>query len=939
MTQSIRQDSITIPCLAGLLFLGALASPASATMPPLSGAAPPGLVQAVQDGLFKVDPPAHGLRTQTSNAWRIPVMLVSFADDSIRYSPAQFERLMFDTTHAIPTGSVAEYWRWASGGRIQLSGRVVASVRLPQTHAYYAANNGGFTATGTPRNDFGLMQDALRLGEASVNWLDYDSNFDGFVDMLWIVHAGVGGEGGDPNKLWSVTSHMTRSWSGAGAYPTSTIVPGTLTRQVLVDRFTVLPELSLFHPGQLSEIGVFAHEFGHTLGLPDLYNVVDSHNTGPGNWSLMSSGAYGGDGHSPEYPTHPGAWPMHFFGWDHLTRPQRDTTLVLAPMEVTPDVLDVWYQGVKSPEHFLVENRRRVDYDRNLPGEGLIVYHLDESIIDYWLENNRINANEEPGLQLVEGDGDGDLWLGRNRGDANDPLPGNLNVRRLDDSTIPSLRTFAGLLTNVALGDISPEGLNTRLSVRVRPLGWLPAIDCAAPNFDPVSFRTPARVAARHSSGEESIVMSEYVNGHPQIVLHSSTDWTRTVQLSQSTGAALDPALALLPNGDLGVVWSDTRHGRNEIYFRSRILNHWSDERLLVSLSGSCRTPALAADARGGMYMVFQYQSGDSLQLKFERFHYAWPVGQPVTVIASQLRPENPAILASADGHCYLLWQDRRPAGMVWFATFHPDSGVRSIQPLADDSQGATSYAATLDSSGALYVLWHQSGPQLNELILQTRGGFAGPLVQEESFETLNLPLETMTLEVDAQRALHVAYALVGSTGLQLRYRHKGAGEPWDVASTDLSFPSGDVGGQPILLPRRDGNVDIVYTGGVAQQARFMLRRRVVAPERLTDVSAAPPVATLTALWLAPNPINAGTPFIARIGSLGARTGALGTQTTATLDVFDISGRRMVSVPMLHDRASWTAAVPPGSSRQWPGGVYFARVRDSGQWTRMVIVR
>ena len=53
-------------------------------------------------------------------------------------------------------------------------------------------------------------------------------------------------------------------WSLGSAYPTSTLVPGSITRQVLIDRFTVLPELSLYHAGQQSVIGVFAHEFGHT---------------------------------------------------------------------------------------------------------------------------------------------------------------------------------------------------------------------------------------------------------------------------------------------------------------------------------------------------------------------------------------------------------------------------------------------------------------------------------------------------------------------------------------------------------------------------------------------------------------------------------------------------------------------------------------------------
>ena len=457
-------------------------------------------------------------------------------------------------------------------------------------------------------------------------------------------------------------------------------------------------------------------------------------------------------------------------------------------------------------------------------------------------------------------------------------------------------------------------------------MGWVPPVDYTGGTFAPVGFRTPARTAARHELGEETIVVSEYVRGHAQIVLRSSNDWSHALQLSQSSGAALDPSLALLPNGDLGVVWSDTRHGRNEIYYRSRIRGRWTDEHLLVSLSGSCRTPALAADARGGMYMAFQYQNGDSLQLKFERFGYAWPIGQPATVVASQVRPDNPTICAAADGHGYILWQDRGANGKLWFASFHPDSGVRSIQPLADNSVGTTAYAAALDSSGTLYVLWHQSGAFVNELLLQVRGGLEGPLVREDDFESLSLPLETLAMDVDAQRSVHIAYALVSSTGLKLRYRNKPANDAWDVTSTDLSFPGNDTGGQPILLPRRDGNVDVAYTGTVAQQSRFMIRRRIVAPERTTDVGGEPPIATL-----APNPAPAGAGIVARAGTQFVANGAM-------LDIFDTSGRRMISVPMLGGDARWSARVPAGASRQWPAGVYFARLRNSRQWSRLVVV-
>lgn len=496
MIDSFNPTRAVHPLVLGTLLFLAFAGPARATMPPLSGHVPDELVPILHDHLYRAAPKPTGLLAQTfTGNWNIPVVLVSFADDTVHYAASDFERLLFDTTHAIPTGSVAEYWKWVSRGRVRLTGRVVVSVTLPQPQAYYAAETYGLTSVLTPRNEAGYVRDALRFGQASVNWLEFDKNFDGFVDMVWLIHAGVGGEGGDRNRLWTFTSLLTGGWNGPGAYTTTTLIPGTLNRPILIDRFTVLPEESLFHPGALSEVGPFCHEFGHTLGLPDLYDFNDPRNVGPGNWSLMSSGVYGGDGHTPETPVHIGGWSVQYFGWDHTIRPTRDTTLTLAPLETSTDLIDLWFQGEPSQERFVIENRRRIDYDRNLPGEGLVVYH--------------VNGDAVP--VVVEGDADNDLQLGRNRGDANDPLPGALGITRLDDFSLPALRSFDGGLTNVAIEDVVPSGDDTRVQVRVRPLGWQPPEDWTGPGFTPLTSRTPARISGHDDAGTQYVVVSEYL--------------------------------------------------------------------------------------------------------------------------------------------------------------------------------------------------------------------------------------------------------------------------------------------------------------------------------------------------------------------------------------------------------------------------------------------
>ena len=75
------------------------------------------------------------------------------------------------------------------------------------------------------------------------------------------------------------------------------VPPINPAQKVKVNKYTIQPEL--YGTGtSISTIGVFAHEFGHALGLPDLYDT-DYTSEGVGNWSLMAGGSWnysGGNG-------------------------------------------------------------------------------------------------------------------------------------------------------------------------------------------------------------------------------------------------------------------------------------------------------------------------------------------------------------------------------------------------------------------------------------------------------------------------------------------------------------------------------------------------------------------------------------------------------------------------------------------------------------------
>src|SRR5207245_9785736 len=118
------------------------AAVATATRPPRIGPVPPEVRQAVSNGVFAAPPGRAAERARARDAraagvtigprvWRVPVILVSYSDTPMTYQAADFQLALFDTTGSSPTGSVYDFYNWASGSQLKVIPTVVASVSLP----------------------------------------------------------------------------------------------------------------------------------------------------------------------------------------------------------------------------------------------------------------------------------------------------------------------------------------------------------------------------------------------------------------------------------------------------------------------------------------------------------------------------------------------------------------------------------------------------------------------------------------------------------------------------------------------------------------------------------------------------------------------------------------------------------------------------------------
>ena len=133
--------------------------------------------------------------------------------------------------------------------------------------------------------------------------------------------------------------------------------------------YLICPEGGKF----MANISVFCHEFGHMLGLPDLYARPENPGSeGVGAWSLMSQQIAGGQ------PQHMCAWCKERLGWlkPAVIDPAVKQKLILSPVEGTKDQCFKIPMRADGSEYLLLEDRHRQGFDKRMPGEGLLIWHI-----------------------------------------------------------------------------------------------------------------------------------------------------------------------------------------------------------------------------------------------------------------------------------------------------------------------------------------------------------------------------------------------------------------------------------------------------------------------------------------------------------------------------------------------------------------------------------
>lgn len=445
--------------LVASLLLSATAGAFLPPVPPEGARLDPATVRLLEDAVERGV--AQGPRTldgATDAGAHALVLLVDFTDErweGALHPPALYDSLLFGQGGR----TVRRYYEEISRGDFTLTGRVVGPTRLPVEVARYTGDgycDGCALGTGDyPYNAPALVEDLVRAVDGAVDFSRHDGDGDGEVDILYVVHAGRAYEDAPGSRRF-----LSHQWH---TFDPPEVDGVRVTSYVIMSAY--------------SGVGGFAHETAHLFGATDLYDLDGfAPSAGVGEWSLMAAGLRLG---TPTYarPAHPDAWTRVRMGFDTA----RDDLVVgpegevrLAPVATGGDIFRVWTAGQRGPEYFLLEVRRRdlgLLFDTELPGEGLLVYHVDE----------RVASNRDPARYRVaveQADGLFELEMaGPRMADAGDPFPGDSLTVRLDADTVPSSRDNDGRPTGVTLSDIREEDDDVLLTVRLTDGPWLEVDD------------------------------------------------------------------------------------------------------------------------------------------------------------------------------------------------------------------------------------------------------------------------------------------------------------------------------------------------------------------------------------------------------------------------------------------------------------------------------
>jgi len=232
-------------------------------------------------------------------------------------------------------------------------GEVTDWVKLPYDTSSYGRDFGPFIDVEVRR----LVCDSIHAVNGLVNFNLYKH--------IMVIHAGKGQE---------TTGALSDLWSGY-----LTIRPPLYADGLIINKVIVVPEEEA---GGKNPLGVYAHEFMHSLGLPDLYPASSLKSQYMGPWDVMDTGLRNGEPPGSS-PSHPGAWSKITLGWRVRTRTIYSGSLeevTLTPLEVPSENVQAVILPITSGRYYFVEVRLQSGFDTYLPEKGVLISYVDEKL-------------------------------------------------------------------------------------------------------------------------------------------------------------------------------------------------------------------------------------------------------------------------------------------------------------------------------------------------------------------------------------------------------------------------------------------------------------------------------------------------------------------------------------------------------------------------------
>lgn len=462
---------------------------------------------STSDGLGRYNTPGLGALNSIGE-YTIPVIMVQFSDKKF-LSTTTVEKMnrfyneqgYHDESGCV--GSVRDYFVSQSRGMFKPTFDVVGIVTLSNKYSYYGQNSGGNDMRVDSLAPHAIAAAVSQLGTDFSQYVRTTTNVNGTttgVPLVCIFYAGYGEATGSPsgsvsNTVWPCEWDCDEDYSGTH-----------------FNAWFVGNEL--YSDGSLMGMGVFCHEAGHALGLPDFYctNYNYSNDDSFSNWSIMDCGAYVNDARAPIGYT---AYERSYLGWLDIPTYTAGEYQNLDPYTNDKGTTAVKIATNSSTEYFILENRQPGTWYPEDMGSGLFVSRFAYNQTA-WDNNTLNNTKNKKRAKIVTANG---ATLNYSGDQAN--LYGN------GVNSITSLALYSSGTVNPQITTITKNADGTIT------LNAAAATNVAKPTFSPAAGRYTEAQTVTISCATEGVAIYYTIDGSTPTA--SSTRYTSPIVIEETT--------------------------------------------------------------------------------------------------------------------------------------------------------------------------------------------------------------------------------------------------------------------------------------------------------------------------------------------------------------------------------------------------------------------